>query len=353
MRWIKRIFIGLLVLVLLIAGFALMIRYQGFQYLSAYTLGGFNNPLPAVDAYPVTVAGGTNPCASGPISVISYNIFNGSALVEDLVDRFAEGDLQGMRPWSERVPEIKARIGGYDPDIIGFQEMVGDADIWEAIPDREVYGLITQHFGPLEYGDAAILYRKARFELLDFGHFTLGPNPDLPFSYGFIRASMLRYVNWALLREKETGFTFLFVNTHFDNNTPNKEPSSPLFQERVAKLAQGLPMIVTGDFNSKGNTDRYATFTGAGMNPPLLVNAYSLDDAPAVFPPTGPKRPIAETEPELHYLERIDHILVGGPCEEIVEEWLIDLRPLSNGEPMSDHDLLAAKIQFAAPAAAP
>lgn len=349
-RWIKRLLIlvvALLIAALAVAGF---IRYQGVQYVVALAGGGYAQPLPAADAYPVETQGGSHSCASGPLTVLTYNVFNGAALVESLAERFADGDLQGFKPWSQRIEEIRERIAGYDADLIGLQEMGWNPDIANIVPLDSGYSLVSYKAGSFEYGDSALLYRTARFELLDSGQLWLGPNPDLPMSYGFKRLSMLRYTNWAVLKERETGFTFLFANTHFDNAMVNKVPAAALFRERITNLTAGLPMIVTGDFNSPGDTERYGMFSGMDQTPPLLPNTQTLTENRLVHDShAAASRPILPEEETLSYLKRIDHILVGGPCPVVVNEWLIDVRPMKDGDKISDHDLIAAKIEFSPP----
>ncbi len=345
-RWMKRLAIAAILLAVTVVLLSLFVRYQGVQYLAAYTSGGFANPLPAVDAYPTVNSGGENPCTSEPITVLTYNIFNGSALVESLVERFADGDLDGFRPWSERVPEIRERIAGYDPDLIGFQEMGADADIYAAVPEEPPYTLVSYHLGGLEYGDSALLFKSERFDLLDSGQLWLGPCPDLPMAYGSQGLSMFRYLNWAVLREKKGGFTFLFANTHFDNNMANKVPSATLFRKRITSLVEGMPLIVTGDFNSKPTTDRYRVLAGAEEDPPLLQNVFTVAKKRLAAETGNNLRVIKDEDVLLHADERIDHILVGGPCSVKAAKWTIDLRPLENGEHMSDHDLIAAELRF-------
>ena len=125
----------------------------------------------------------------------------------------------------------------------------------------------------------------------------------------------------------------MFVNTHFDNDGKNKEPSATLFRERIAKLAKEMPMVVTGDFNTRANTERYVRFTGSDDNPPLLKNAYYLVGDTRVHLRPNPKR-------------LIDHILVGGPCKILTDQWLVDQRLLKNGKPMSDHHPVFASLRF-------
>ena len=110
-------------------------------------------------------------------------------------------------PWSVRLPEIRERIASETPDLIGLQETGSDTDIGNIVPMSK-YTLISYHFGSFQYGDAALLFKTDRFELLDSGQLRLGPDPDLPMALGFRYLAMIRYVNWAVLREKSSGFTF-------------------------------------------------------------------------------------------------------------------------------------------------
>jgi endonuclease/exonuclease/phosphatase family metal-dependent hydrolase len=156
-------------------------------------------------------------------------------------------------------------------------------------------------------------------------------------SLGFSPLAMIRYSNWVLLREKSTGFTFMFVNTHFDNAGKNKEPSAVLFHDRIARLTAGLPMIVSGDFNTTANTERYNRFTGKNEHQPLLENTYDISE----------NKPVGESKS--HPDQLIDHILAGGPCKVEVDQWLVDTRKLKNGQPMSDHNPVFVRLNFSKP----
>ena len=330
LRLIRSVIIVFLVLLALIWMF---LRLQGIQYLAAYTGYGFAKPLPDA-VYPIPTVSHQQACSNPPIKVLSFNVLYGSALIEDMAARFRHGDTGGYLPWSERLPEIRKRIASYGPDLIGLQETHTDSDIAMIVPLKD-YTLVSYHLGSFQYGDAALLFRAGRYQLLDSGQLWLGPTPELPMALGFRALSMIRYANWALLKEKASGFTFLFVNTHFDNAGGNKEPSSTLFRERIASLAQNLPMIVTGDFNSKATTGRYLRFSGHDRTPPLLENSYVLAQQPTVEPIEHPDR-------------RIDHILAGGPCPIVVTDWHIDRQPMPNSQAMSDHDPVLATVQFKA-----
>lgn len=325
LRWSKRIVIALSVLFLV---FFVLIRLQGLQYIAAYSGAGFAKSLPDVNSFSQQVS-----CNASPINVLSYNVRYGSTTIEAMATRFRDGNTgDGFLPWSVRLPEIRQRIVSYAPDLLGLQEMETDNDI-KAIVPLDQYTLVSYHLGGLQYGDSALLYKTGRFEQLDSGQVWLGPDSELPMSLGFSPLAMIRYSNWVLLRDKSTGFTFIFVNTHFDNAGKNKDPSAILFRDRIARLTSGFPLIVTGDFNTTANTERYYRFTGRTEHQSLLQNAYDLLNKPLVDNISHPD-------------QLIDHILAGGPCKVEAEQWLVDTRPLKNGQPMSDHNPVFAQLKF-------
>jgi endonuclease/exonuclease/phosphatase family metal-dependent hydrolase len=325
LNWLKKSALFLLAFGVV---FLVFMRFQGWQYIGAYTGSGFAVSLPDAASFANPVS-----CNSGPLQVMSFNVMYGSSTIEAMAKRFRGGDTgHGDLPWSVRLPEIRERINSYAPDLLGLQEMETDADVGAIVPLDE-FTLVTYHLGGFQYGDSALLFKTARFEQLKSGQVWLGPTPDLPMALGFSPLAVVRYVNWVLLREKSTGFTFMFVNTHFDNASKNKDPSALLFRGRIASLAKGLPIVVTGDFNTKANTERYFRFTGSQENPPLLRNSYDL---------LSSGTPVLSSHPN----KLIDHILVGGPCKTEVGQWLVDPQPLKNGQPMSDHNLIFAKLWF-------
>jgi endonuclease/exonuclease/phosphatase family metal-dependent hydrolase len=327
---IKKILYSLIFLMVSGLFILLFLRLQGIQYLMAYTRTGFAKELPKHPRSPYSA----QQCHSTPIRVLTYNVEYGSEFIESMAATFTHGSTGGALPWSVRLPEIRERIASYAPDLIGLQETQTDTDI-AMIVSLQNYQLHSYHLGKFHYGDAALLFKKDKFELLDSGQLWLSPTPYLPMSLGFKPLSMVRYVNWARLKEKQTNFVFMFVNTHFDNAGVNKEPSATLFRDSIASLTQQLPIIVTGDFNTKANTERYQRLIGVTETTKnaFLINTHSLS-------------PISSTLTKLHPNERIDHIFVGGPCQITANNWLIDTQPLKNGQRLSDHDPIRVDVQF-------
>ncbi len=309
---------------LLLAG---LWRSQAVQYIAAISGSGFANHLP-----PVAETQTENPaaCLSQPIKALTFNVRYGSDFIEQVRRRMGSHAPGDYLPWSERYPEIQRRIALYQPDIIGLQEMHTDADIANIVPPSE-YSLSSYHLSNFQYGDAALLFKTKRFNLLDSGQIWLGPNSNLPLSLGFEPFTMIRYINWALLRDKDNGFTFLFVNTHFDNNKTNKEASADLLRRRFAEMSTTYPVIALGDFNSTAATERYQRLLGSGESG--WINTHDLDSR-------------LNPEETAHPNQLIDHILVGGPCAVEVRNWTVDKYRLANGATLSDHFPVLADIRF-------
>ncbi|MCL1952676.1 MAG: endonuclease/exonuclease/phosphatase family protein, partial [Oscillospiraceae bacterium] len=91
-----------------------------------------------------------------------------------------------------------------------------------------------------------IFYRQDKYELVDQGVFWLSDRPCIP-SKGW-DTSLPRITGWAVLRDKETGFTYAHFNTHFDNRGElARTNSARLVADRIN--ARSLPTVLTGDLN--------------------------------------------------------------------------------------------------------
>jgi len=329
----------LLLLILSVVLLVVMVLFQVPQHLFAMATGSWGR-LPGETALmdPAGNCGSQAACDSGPMRVLTFNI---------LCRVCTESDRKpGYETWYVRLPYLREIIRYYDPDLIGFQETGGLRDLEELNPDPDRFGWLAYCEGGLLYGDAALLYRKDRFESLDKGQFWLNPNFRLPFGYGWKPLSMPRYVNWVRLRNRENGFEFLFVNTHFDNNSPNKEPSAVLVHEVMRTPALHLPIVMTGDFNTQGDTQRYQNLVRGNETEPLLKEAAELATVRQLVPPAFPDEPPVSAPPDL-FMQQIDHIFLGGPGKWEVTRWAVDTRAGGAARDIkpSDHPAVFAEIR--------
>lgn len=322
---------------LLVAALGLTLRFQGVQYFLGAVAGWGSAP----DVTTLLQAGGpcegTRPCESSTLRVLTFNVFC----------RLCSQPNSGYEPWDARLPHLIGVIQRHQPHLIGLQEAGTQADLDDLLGWNPAYVVHTWRAGPLVYADAALAYDATRLEALDAGTFWLNPNPSLPFGWAWQWQSMPRYVAWIWLREIETGFVFLFVNTHFDNNDRNKEPSALLFNEMLGGATAVAPVIAVGDFNTEPVTGRYRNLQHG--DPPRFINAHDIagtrhfddfDDATLKQPAAGRYRAFDRL---------IDHIFVAGPIDAEVTAWGVDANVYGAGYRASDHPAIFAEMRLRLP----
>lgn len=223
-------------------------------------------------------------------------------------------------PWDERLAYFGDIFARHDPDLIGLQEPILADEVDQIVAAAPGFAaLFYVNPDDLDNPDATILYRAARFDVLDHGTYWLSPTPDVPYSMGFADdATLPRLLVWARLHDHTSGRDLLFATTHFDSTPPSQEKSAPLVLERTAPLAAELPTIVVGDFNADPSEAAYLTLTG-GAQP----GGFHLTDA---FTLATAWRADANRDPAPPYdpAHRIDHVFVAGG-DWACHDWLVDL----------------------------
>ena len=175
------------------------------------------------------------------IKVMSYNIRLGSG--ED-----------GTNSWQFRAPLTIEMIEDQAPDIFGVQEALGYQVefIKEFTKDYECVG-VGREDGKKDGEHMSIFWNKKTMKLLKWGTYWLSETPNKP-SKGW-DAACYRTATWALMKDKKTGKKFYFVNTHLDHVGKEAQKNGlALIVEKIAEInPEGLPMVLTGDFNVKPN----------------------------------------------------------------------------------------------------
>ncbi len=106
-----------------------------------------------------------------------------------------------------------------------------------------------------------VFYRRERFELVDGETFWLSESPNLAGSKSW-DAALTRIASWVILRDTITGQYFFHLNTHFDHRGDRARfESAALIVSSLERLADGNPVIVTGDFNVEPDTAAYRVMT--------------------------------------------------------------------------------------------
>jgi endonuclease/exonuclease/phosphatase family metal-dependent hydrolase len=249
------------------------------------------------------------PAAASPLRVMTFNI------------RYDTPSDSG-NAWPYRRDWVAGLIRYHAPDAIGVQEalvhMLTDLDA--RLPEFARVG-VGRADGRARGEFSAILYRRDRLQLIDSGTFWLSPTPEVPGSKGWDTA-IERIATWARFRDRRTGCRHLHLNTHFDHvGEEARRESARLIRRRLATLADGLPVIVTGDLNAVPTSVPYRILTadaiGGALSP--LRDAFSAS-RDGHYGPTSTWTAFRAIEPG----RRIDYVLVSPEVRVLTHAILPD-----------------------------
>lgn len=166
----------------------------------------------------------------------------------------------GVNYWTNRLTLVTGLIHYHEPDIFGVQEALSDQmdDLDRELPEFKHIG-VGRNDGERAGEFSAIFYRSDRFETIDGNTFWLSETPDKPGSKGW-DAAYTRICTWACLRDLRTKKEFYVYNAHLDNKGQlARESAVKMILRDIDDRAGNLPVIVTGDFNSKITSQAYRT----------------------------------------------------------------------------------------------
>ena len=180
------------------------------------------------------------------IAAMTYNVYTG-----DVTHR--------------RVYRLFEMIFRYMPNVIGVQEA---NFVWMAALKyylSEYYDMVGEGRGDKVNGgeSCAILFAKDRFELIDSGTKWLSETPDLISKLP--DSAHLRIMTYALLKDRISGLTTLYVNTHLDY-TPIQDEQTKIMIRLVQELGyEKYPLVLTGDMNARIERPAMKRMMAAGL----------------------------------------------------------------------------------------
>ena len=151
--------------------------------------------------------------------------------------------------WGARRNDLVDLVRRENPDVAGFQEVEPGQLKWLAgrFADYTFVGVGRNADGGGEVSPVA--FRTSRFEAVTNGTFWLSEKPDVPGSRGW-DAALPRICTYAVLKDKATGKTFAFANTHTDHKgAAAREKGMLLVIDRMKEFGDGSPIVFTGDHN--------------------------------------------------------------------------------------------------------
>ncbi len=257
------------------------------------------------------VAGSSKP--QGALDLMTYNLRYASAT--------------GPNNWPSRRPLMAELLKREKPDVFGTQEGVYPQlrDLASDLPDYEWIGLGREGGSRGEF--MAIFYRRDRFEPLAYDHFWLSDTPDVMGSATWGHSNK-RMLTSAQFKDRQTGRSFHFWNTHFDHQIePARQKAAALVLDRIRKVNAAEPLVLVGDFNAlSGNSRAYDILVKEGGLTDSWHTAKARSDADAnSFSGFGPLK---------RESQRIDWVLYRGSAE-VFHASVIPWQ--SNGNWPSDH----------------
>jgi endonuclease/exonuclease/phosphatase family metal-dependent hydrolase len=229
----------------------------------------------------------------------------------------------GPNAWPFRKAWVAQLIRFHDADVVGVQEALSGmlADLDTLLPEYSRIG-VGRTDGVAKGEFSAILYKRDRLDVLENHTFWLSPTPEVPGSKGW-DAALERIATWGRFRDRATGCVYVHLNTHFDHiGEQARQQSARLIRERLATIdAAGLPLVMTGDLNSRPTSVAYRTFTQdtiANAFPPLVDAMKASRD--------GHYGPLASTVSGFKGIGRegsiIDYVLVS-PTVEVLKHGIL------------------------------
>ena len=197
-------------------------------------------------------AGLIGPATGERLHVISFNIRYDSKAAPPSPDA-----------WVTRRPILAELLGTESPTVLGVQEaLYGQVkEVLSDIPPQyDWIGLGREGGGRGEF--MSVYFDAERVEPLDYDHFWLSDTPNAIGSASWGN-TVVRMVTWVRFRDKRSGREFVHVNTHFDHQSENsRQRSAELVRDRIGGFDPNLPVVLTGDFNTKaGDSESYRILT--------------------------------------------------------------------------------------------
>ncbi len=251
---------------------------------------------------------------SSELRIVSWNI-----LSEELTPEAPE--------IGTRIERITDTIRAFAPDAAGIQEISESCYTMLDELLGDTYEFVNPKTKDGNFSFTGIMYNKKTCEMLD--------NDIIVYPLGNKR---IRIATWLYLYHKATSRHFVLLSTHWDVHACNRVTQAECMAALVHELHEkfNCPVICTGDFNAKEDSNAFKTFIrlsrhlDAKYNCPLPINNCF----------TG--HPIGTWEPEKEGNLSIDHITATPDMkflhfETVINETVIHL---------SDHFPLYADMKF-------
>lgn len=179
-----------------------------------------------------------------------------------------------LRSWRMRAPDVCETIRNGAPDSFGVQEAT---DNWMEYLDENLSEYahvgIGRDDGTGEH--SAVFYLKDKYELLDSGTFWLSPTPEVS-SKGW-DAAFRRVCTYAVLKCRQSDYTYVHINSHFDHIGKEARSNSVDLILKKAEEFGDLPVVFTADMNVTQGSEDYVHITSGVLRDSKFDAPDSMD----------------------------------------------------------------------------
>lgn len=240
--------------------------------------------------------------------------------------------------WDNRKAFLISQLQFYAPDVFGTQEGLVHQlkDIDEGLEDYTYVGIGRDH-GDDRGEFSALFYNTKKLKVLKQSTFWLSETPDVP-SKGW-DAALPRICTYGLFENKTDGSKFMVFNTHFDHvGVTARAESSKLILKKIKALnPDGLPVILTGDFNLESDSSGVQVILGEMTDTHVAMGKNA-------FGPNGTFNGFEFNKP---VERRIDYIFVSPNNIKVLKSAI--LSDSKDCRYPSDHLPVFARLRLVAP----
>jgi endonuclease/exonuclease/phosphatase family metal-dependent hydrolase len=232
-------------------------------------------------------------------------------------------------PSNRNADDVLRLIEMQDTDIFGCNEANTE---WMSRLTAKFSGKYTcvkgKNSNAGDTGDfCPIFFKTDRFELLESGTKWLSDTPDKASKYAESHTN--RIFTYAVLRDKASGVSFIFVQVHFENNETGynsaaaRKKQSEVLKEYVDNYFH-LPVIISGDCNTTSLNDLS----------PLLSNSRFVNSSTIAASKKESGTWVGSSFSEITG-GVLDYIFVSKDCISVTKYEALDIK--FNGKYPSDH----------------
>jgi len=253
------------------------------------------------------------------------------------VDAAADG--RAGNGWADRKELCAEVMRAQKADLICLQECqhVHFKHLKARLPQFDTFALSNPD--ARAYPLNAILYSRARYELVSAGGFWLSEQPHVAGSKSWDSAES-RFVNWLHLRERSSGKEFRLWNTHLDHiGQVAREKAAELIVQASAAFPAAFPQLLTGDLNADATNPAIKLLAAGGWTDTYAAVHGAEDPGTTFHGFLGPKYAAGDSKGKLK--RKIDFIWCRGAVKPLAAEIIRDSR---NGHYPSDHYFVSAVV---------